>query len=95
MKAKHWPKLKEVTKNGHPMIMADARIGGRGERRFFFTKRAAETWAQIQRVKRENDGTRAFDDRELAKFGLTVADAIKFTLAPIASKPKASPSKTP
>jgi integrase len=93
MKAKHWPKLKEVTKNGHRMIMADARIGGRGERRFFFTKKAAETWAQIQRVKRENDGTRAFDDRELAKFGLTVADAIKFTLAHYRQQAESKPIK--
>jgi hypothetical protein len=31
-------------------------------------------------VRRSNEGNRAFNDRELSGYGLTVADAIKFTL---------------
>ena len=73
--------MKEITWKGKKTFQVDARIAGRGERRLFTGKKAAETWAQLQRVKRENEGARVFDDRELAKFGLTIADAIKFTLA--------------
>jgi integrase len=75
-----WPKISIVVKNKTPTVMVDARIAGKGARRFFHTKREAEGWAQIQRVRRQNHGDRAFDDKELAQFGLTVADAIKFTL---------------
>ena len=80
MVAKSWPKISNVMKNGTPTVMVDARIGGKGERRFFQTKREAEGWAQLQRVRRQNQGDRAFDDKELAVYGLTIADAIKFTL---------------
>lgn len=62
------------------MLLVDARIGGKGERRFFETKKEAEGWAQLQRVKRQNQGGQAFDDRELSVYGLSVADAIRFTL---------------
>lgn len=75
-----WPKIREVIKNGHTMTMVDARIAGRGERRFFAKKKQAETFAQLQRVKRENEGNKAFDDRDLAAFGWNVQDAIRFAL---------------
>ena len=58
----------------------DARTRDGGKRRFFATKAEAEGWRQTQLIKRSNEGNRAFDDRELAVYGLTVADAIKFTL---------------
>jgi integrase len=80
MNNKLWPKIKAVMKNEKPMVMVDARIGGKGERRFFATKREAEGWAQVQRARRQNEGGRSFDDRELSVYGLSVADAIKFTL---------------
>jgi integrase len=80
MSTKSWPKIKAVMKNGKPMVMVDARIAGKGERRFFPTKHEAEGWAQLQRVRRKNEGGRSFDDRELSVYGLSVADAIKFTL---------------
>jgi integrase len=67
-------------KNGKPVVMVDARVGGKGERRFFRTKHEAEGWAQLQRVRRKNEGGRSFDVRELSVYGLSVADAIKFTL---------------
>jgi len=62
------------------MFLVDTRKNGAGERRFFPTKGEAETWAQVQRVRRDNEGHAAFDDAELARFGLTIADAIRFTL---------------
>ncbi len=67
-------------KNGKPIILADARIAGKGERKFFATRTEAETWAQIQRTKRTNDGVGAFGDPELARYGKTVRDAIAFYL---------------
>jgi len=78
---KQWPKINKVMKNGKPMVMVDARLGGNGERRYFDTKAEADGFAQTQRVRRQNQGGAAFDDRELAAFGLTIADAIRFTLA--------------
>jgi len=77
---KSWPIIKPVIKNDKPMIMVDARIGGRGPRRFFPNHRAAEAWAQIQRSRRKTDGTRSFDDRELSDYGWNVQDAIRFAL---------------
>jgi hypothetical protein len=51
-----WPKFRKVMKHSKPMFMANARIEGKGGRRFFSTNREAETWAQLQRVKRQNEG---------------------------------------
>ena len=61
--------------------MVDARIAGKGERRFFASKHEAEGWAQVQRVRRKNQGGESFEDRDLASFGWSVKDAIKFALA--------------
>ena len=58
----------------------DARTKNGGQRRFFETKDEAEGWASTQRVQRKNQGDDAFDTSELAVFGLSVADAVKFTL---------------
>jgi integrase len=80
MSKKTWPKTKKTTNHGKPSFLVDARIAGKGERRFFSTRAEADTWAQLQRVRRQNQGGAAFDDSELAKFGLTIADAIRFTL---------------
>jgi hypothetical protein len=77
MKA-NWPKISTVLKKGTPTVMVDARIGGKGERRFFHSKREAEGWAQFQRAHRQNEGDREL--KELAGYGLTISDAIKFTL---------------
>jgi hypothetical protein len=79
-KKEPWPQIRAVLKNGRPMLVCDARIGGRGTRRFFDTKREAETWAAQQRVRRANHGDSAFDDRELAAYGWTIQDAARFAL---------------
>jgi integrase len=47
-------------KNGKPAVLVDARIAGKGRRRFFSTEKTAETWAQSQRIKRKNEGDSAF-----------------------------------
>jgi integrase len=79
-KREPWPQIKRVLNHGKAVYLCDARIKGRGERRFFDTKKEAEGWQQQQRIKRQNEGGRAFDDRELAIYGWTVADAIRFAL---------------
>jgi hypothetical protein len=70
----------QVVNHRKTLYLCDARIKGRGERRFFETKREAEGWQQQQRIKRHNEGGKALDDRELAAYGWNVADAIRFTL---------------
>ena len=79
-KREPWPQIKKVVNHGNSVYVCDARIKGRGERRFFNTKKEAEGWQQQQRIKRQNEGHSAFDNAALAKLGLTVADAIKFAI---------------
>ena len=79
-KREPWPQIKKVINHGKPVYLCDARIKGRGERKFFDTKKEAEGWQQQQRIKRQDEGGRAFDDRELSAYGWTVADAIRFAL---------------
>ena len=43
----------------------------------------------VHAVRRQNQGYRVFDDRELAVYGLTIAHAIKFTLTITADRPPA------
>jgi len=77
---KQWPRVIKSIKNGNKVFCADARIAGKGERKFFPTKAEAETWAQLQRVRRENEGQSSFDDCELSRYGWTVKQAIEFAL---------------
>jgi integrase len=79
-KSSAWPKMKPVIKNGKPMILVDARIGGAGERKFFPTKAEAEGWAQVCRVRRKNEGKTSMADERLSAYGWTVARAIQFAL---------------
>ena len=79
-KKREWPKIKKSMNHGKLVYVVDARMKGKGERKFFDTLKEAEGWQQIQRVRRQNEGGRSFDDRELAAYGLTISDAIKFTL---------------
>ena len=59
----------------------DARTKDGGSRRFFPTKTEAETFAQQCRIQKANNGTSAFGNVELAKYGWTVLRAIDFALA--------------
>lgn len=62
------------------VFIVDARIAGKGERKFFQTKSHAEGFAEACRIRRQNEGSVAFDDRELASHGWTVQQAIRFAL---------------
>jgi integrase len=77
---KIWPSIKATLKNGKAMVVVDARIGGRGQRRYFATMKTAKAWADVQRIRRESEGHGAFDDRELAAYGWNTQDAIRFAL---------------
>lgn len=78
---KAWPKIAKVQKNAKPAFLVDARIDGKGERRFFSTKAEAEGFAQICRVRRKNEGQGANVDARLAAYGWTVRQAIDFALS--------------
>ena len=73
-----WPFIRWIESRQRWQV--DARTKDGGERRFFEKKAEAEGWASSQQIKRSNEGNRAFDNRELAVYGLNVSNAIKFTL---------------
>jgi integrase len=77
---KSWPRLKEAMNHGLSVWVVDARINGKGERRFFATKAAAKSFADTERAKRLREGTGAVFNAELAAFGWTVHQAIDHTL---------------
>jgi integrase len=72
-KREAWPRMKPVVNHGKPMIMVDCRIGGRGERKYFATRREAEGEQQRQRVKRANEGNSAFDFPQDVRIDATAA----------------------
>jgi hypothetical protein len=53
---REWPKIKKSVNHGKIVYMVDARINGRGERKYFATKDEVEDEQQRQRVKRTNEG---------------------------------------
>ena len=74
-------------------MASGARIKDGGERRFFEIKDEAEGWASAQLIKRENQGSSAFDDKELRAFGWSVPDAIRFALAHLRQQAESKPVK--
>jgi len=90
---KSWPKIKRTQKNGKTAFLVDARIAGKngGGRRFFSNKEEAEGYAQIQRIRRQNEGASAVVDAELAEFGWTVRQAIEFSLQHLRAQTKSKP----
>jgi len=60
--------------------MVDARTKTGGKRTFHKTKADAEGQATLERIKRANEGTSAFDDRELSQYGWSIQQAIRFTV---------------
>jgi integrase len=93
-KRQPWPRIKQVVNHGKTVYLCDARIKGRGERRFFETKKEAEGWHLQQRAKRQNERGKAFDDRELAAYGWNVADAIRFALEHLRKQTASVPLKS-
>jgi len=78
LSAQQWPYVRFSQPEG--LWKVDARTKDGGSRKFFRTKAEAETFAQMCRVERENNGTSAFGNAELAKFGKTVQDAVNHFL---------------
>jgi integrase len=88
---KQWPSIKETINHGSKVFLVDARINGKGERRFFATRQEAKTFADGERVKRMNEGTGAIFNAELASFGWTVHEAIQHALKFLRSQCKTMP----
>jgi len=74
--------------------MVDARIAGKGERFFFSTRVEAEGKAAAEKVRRLNEGSSAFDDRELSKHGWTVQQAIRFAIQHLRKQKASVPIET-
>lgn len=71
--------------NGKPYWRVDARFTNasgqrKGERRFFELKEEAEGWAKQHRIAVKREGMGVFDNEELAEFGWTISDALRFAL---------------
>jgi len=77
---KSWPRISKTENHGNPAFLVDSRIAGKGERRFFPSRNEAEAFAQVCRIRRQNEGASVFDDRELATYGWTVQQAIRFSI---------------
>ena len=57
--AGEWPDVSWAEKEKRWKV--DARVKGRGERKFFKTREEAEAWAETQRIKRRTYGDPAFE----------------------------------
>ncbi len=87
-----WPKITQITNHGNAVFLVDARIKGKGERRFFETKGDADVWARTQRIRRINEGyaggalperlrVEAREcQRRLKSFGTSLTDAVDYYL---------------
>ena len=86
-----WPFIRWIESRRRWQV--DARTKDGGERRFFETKVEAEGWASSQLIKRSNEGSSAFDDKELRAFGWSVPDAIRFALGHLRQQAESKPVK--
>jgi integrase len=77
---KTWPLVRPVINNETKAFLVDARINGKGERRFFGTRAEAKVWADQQRANRMNQGSAAVHNAELASYGWNVSQAIDLAL---------------
>ena len=75
---KSWPFIRWIKSRNRWQV--DARTATGGTRTFHATKGEAESTAAAARVRRTNEGSSAFDDRELAEFGWSVQQAIRFAV---------------
>jgi len=88
---KTWPLIKRTINHGVEMFVVDARVQGKGERRFFATRGEAKVFAQQQRAKRISEGSGAIQNAELAGFGWTVHRAIEHALTFLRAQTKTMP----
>lgn len=87
-----WPFIKtRLYPSGAKAWIVDARTKTGGERKTFETLTEAETFAEQCRVRRTNEGTAAFGNSELARYGKTVQDAISFYLEHLRREEKSLP----
>jgi hypothetical protein len=93
MKSKKWPPIRKTINHGQPAFVVDARINGKGERKFFPSAGEARSFADACRVRRANEGAAAMVNADLAAFGWTVARAIEFALEHLRKAAKAKPLK--
>ncbi len=77
-KTPRWPKIyTRVHRSGQPGYVVDlGLINGKRERHTFKTKVEAETFAELARVKKQNEGTAAFGMSESLRLDATRASAL-------------------
>jgi integrase len=83
-----WPYVRWAEKENAWKV--DTRTKTAGGRSFFKTREEADSWAAKQRQKRAAEGTLAFDDAELRKFGWTTRKAVEFALKHLRQKAKSA-----
>lgn len=88
---KTWPRITETINHGVKMFVVDARVKGKGERRFYTTRGEAKVFAQQQRAKRISEGSGAIQNAELAGFGWSVHRAIEHALTFLRAQKKTQP----
>ena len=86
-----WPFIRWIESRNRWQV--DARTATGGKRTFHETKREAEGVATTARIRKTNEGSSAFDDRELAKYGWTVQQAIRFAVAHLRQQEASVPVK--
>ena len=77
-KAEQWPYVRWWEKEQRWCV--DTRTKSSRGRKLFKTKEEADAFAAKERIKRGNDGSAAYDDGQLKKYGWTTADAVKFAM---------------
>jgi len=77
-----WPFITYHPDRKRPWLVDSRTKGGgkEGSRKFFETKREAETFAAQCRTERNNQGTSIFGNADLAKYGWTIQRAVEFAL---------------
>ena len=84
-----WPFIRKRTyPNGTIGWTVDARTAGGGSQRTFQTQSEAEAYAAQCRIRRNNEGTAAFGNEDLARYGKTVQDAINFYITHLRQQEK-------
>jgi integrase len=88
---KNWPPIKKAINHGKEVLVVDARIGGKGERRYFQTKLEAKNFAEQQREQRIHGGSSGVFNDELASYGKNVQWAIDFALEHLRTTKRSAP----
>ena len=84
-----WPFVRWIESRQRWMVDARTKVGG--QRRFFTNKDEALGWRERQDINKQNEGSSAFDDTELRRYGWTVQQAIKFAVAHLKQQATSKP----